>query len=143
MKTLITLILVLFMSALHAQELTKDTYLAFKNDNVSALKSQITGQDVNSCLDVKDSAYTLLGLAIKMEATASLDYLIAQKGIDLDKACTGKTPLLYTAKYGHLDMMKSLLAAGADPKITNKGRTLLDYAKKYKQQEIVDFLLKA
>lgn len=143
MKTLITLILVLFMSALHAQELTKDTYLAFKNDNVSALKSQIAGQDVNSCLDVKDSAYTLLGLAIKMEATASLDYLIAQKGIDLDKACTGKTPLLYTAKYGHLDMMKSLLAAGADPKITNKGRTLLDYAKKYKQQEIVDFLLKA
>lgn len=143
MKTIITLTLVLFIGAMNAQELTKDTYLAFKNDNVSALKSQINGQELNACLDVKGAAYTLLGLAIKTNATACLDYLLTQENIDLDKACTGKTPLLYTAKYGHLEMMKSLLAAGADPKISNQGRNLLDYAKKYEQQEIIDFLQKS
>jgi ankyrin repeat protein len=142
MKKSIALCLFLFTIVYtQAQEITKDTYLAFKNDNVSALKSQLDMTQLNECYAVKDSSYALLALAIKMNATNSLSHLLSQEGIDVNKACSGKTPLMYTAKYGKLEMLKMLLNAGANRKLQNEGQDVLAYAKKYKQQKIVNYLM--
>lgn len=142
MKTSITIFLFLCtISFLQAQEITKDTFLAFKNDNVSSLKSQLEPAQLNECYAVKDSSYALLAMAIKMKATDCLAHLLSQEGVDVDKTCGGKTPLMYAAKYNQLEMLKSLLNAGADRSIEKKGSTALDYAKKYKHQDIIHFLM--
>jgi len=52
-----------------------------------------------------------------------------------------KTPLMYAAKYGHLDIAKLLLKSGAKKDLLSpKGKTALDYAKKYEQEAIISFL---
>lgn len=48
---------------------------------------------------------------------------------------------MYAVKYGRLDFVKSLVEAGAKLEVKNdKGLTALDYAKKYKQDEIATYL---
>lgn len=142
MKTTIALCLFIFSIAFaKAQEITKDTYLAFKNDNVSSLKSQLDPSQLNECYAVKETSYTLLSMAIKMKATDCLTYLLAQENIDTDQRCGGKTPLMYAAKYNQLEMVKALLNAGADRSIKNRGLDVLDYAKKYKHLDIVNYLM--
>ena len=142
MKTTITTLISLFVfiAISQAQELTKDISLAIKNDNISALKSQITPEEYNLCFSAKETQYALLSLTIKANATACFDFLMMQELVDTNINCTGKTPLIYTAKYGQLEMLKKLIKNGADQTIKNKGRSVLDYAKKYEHQEIVDFL---
>ena len=142
MKKSIAICLFLFAIAFtQAQELTKDTYLAFKNDDVGSLKSQLIESNLNNCYDVKGNSYSLLAVAIKMKATDCLSHLLLQEEVDVNKSCSGKTPLMYTAKYGQLDMLKALLNADADRSLKNNGHDVLDYAKKYKQQAIVNYLL--
>jgi len=120
MKQSLTITLCLFSFAfLTAQDLTKDIFLAFKGDNVSALKSQ---------------------LSIKTNAFNCFSYLLASKNLDLNKTCGGKTAAQYTAKYGNLEMLKQLNEAGAEFSNKINGRSVLDYAKKYKQDEIISFL---
>jgi len=55
--------------------------------------------------------------------------------------------LMHAAKYGHLDMVKVLVAKGADinykydgPTEAIKGHTPLTYAEKFKQTDIADYL---
>ncbi len=124
----------------NAQEFTKDMYLAFKNDNVSALKSHVDLTQINECFDIKGNPYTLLAVSIKFKSTSIFNHLLSQEKIDLEKTCGGKSALQYAAKYGHLDMLKTLIKKGAITKATPNGRTALDYAKKYKQQEVIDYL---
>jgi len=141
MKKSITLLLFLIVSTFaNAQEFDKVLYEAFDADDVEFLSASIS--DANECLDVKGTGYSPLALAIKFNAQKYFNHLLKDQSIDLDKSCGGKSALQYTAKYGKLDMLKELLKAGADPKSQYKGRTALDYAKKYKQQEVVDFLNK-
>ena len=125
----------------NAQEFTKDMYLAFKNDNVSALKSHIDLEQINECFDVKGSPYTLLAISVKFKSTSIFKHLLSQEKIEIEKNCGGKSIIQYTAKYGHLEMFKALIEKGAKAKkAAPNGRTALDYAKKYKQQEIIDYL---
>lgn len=124
-----------------AQELTKDMYLAIKNDNTSALKSQLQDNALNNCYTIKETAYGLLALSAKAGAIECFDMLLNTEGIDVTVNCTGKTPLLYAAKYGHLEMVKKLVAAGADTSYSNKGKTALDYAKKYEHEDVINYLM--
>ncbi|WP_299674496.1 ankyrin repeat domain-containing protein [uncultured Dokdonia sp.] len=124
-----------------AQEFNKDMYLAFKNDNVSALKSHVDTSQMNECFDIKGNPYTLLAVSIKFKSAAIFKYLLSQEKVDLEQTCGGKSAIQYAAKYGHLEMLKTLIEKGAiSKKAAPNGRTALDYAKKYKQQEIIDYL---
>jgi len=141
MKQVFIITLCLFSFAfITAQTLSKDTYLAFKNDNASGLKNNINTDDINICYDIKDSQYTLLTISIKMNASACFDYLLNKENIDLNKTCSGKTASQYTAKYGNLEMLKKLEESGADFSSSINGRSVLDYAKKYEQKEIITYL---
>jgi len=142
-KVILTLIITIVLALQsQAQELSKDAYLAFKNDNPSALKSQLEYKNLNQCYEAGTSSYTLLALSIKTGATQCFNLLVSEENSNLDKNCSGKTPLLYAAKYGRLNMLKKLLAAGADPTITHKNRSVLDYARKYEQEGIIAYLEK-
>lgn len=143
MKQLLVLILCFYsLSLLTAQELSKDAYMAFKGDNVSALQSHLNTNQINACYEVNEATYTLLAVSVKMNASKCLSHLISQKNIDLNKTCGGKTAAQYTAKYGNLEMLKQLQEAGADFSNKINGRSVLDYAKKYKQKEIINYLSK-
>jgi ankyrin repeat protein len=57
----------------------------------------------------------------------------------------GMTPLLWAAisDYGHSEIVKALLAAGADPYVRDKdGATALSLAKKYEVQGVMPLLAK-
>ncbi len=141
MKLLFTFTICIFsFTFLTAQELTKDTFLAFKADNVSSLKSHISDKDLNACFEVNEAQYTLLSISIKMGASKCFEYLLNQETIELNKTCGGKTAAQYTAKYGKLEMLKQLKKAGANLSNTINDKSVLDYAKKYKQEEIITYL---
>lgn len=143
MKQIFTSTLCIFSFAfITAQSISKDMYLAFKSDNVSALTSHTATYETNACFDVKDTQYILLALSVKMNATKCFDYLLNKEDVDVNKTCGGKTASQYTAKYAKLEMLKKLKKAGADLSSAVNGRSVLDYAKKYKQEEIVAYLSK-
>ena len=124
---------------LSAQELPTALKSAIKNNDASALEKELTSENKDKCYSVSNSDYTLLALAVKTKAKSCLNALIAEK-VDLEKSCTGKTPLMYAAKYGNLDAAKTLIKAGAKLGTTNeKGRNALDYAVKYEQAELVAY----
>ena len=143
MKTLIITGALLLSTLLNAQSLSKELYNATKSNNVTALKKQLNNSQINDCLTLyPNKDYTVLSLAIKANAQQNFKYLLSQKEIDINKNCNGKTPAQYAAKYGHLDMLKQLIAKGADLTSKINGRSTLDYAKKYKQEHIVTYLSK-
>jgi ankyrin repeat protein len=69
---------------------------------------------------------------ILIEAGASVNYATV-KG--------GGTALHMVSQYGHIDVVRSLLAAGADPRLAvHNGFTALDAAKHKKHTQIVALL---
>ena len=53
----------------------------------------------------------------------------------------GSTPLCVAACYGHLDVVRALLNAGADKTIAdNDGKKPIDYARKHNKDAIVALL---
>ena len=133
--------LLLFITTLvSAQALPEDLKSAIKTDHTAGFSKLLTTDRMNTCYDAGNSRYTLLALTIKYEAKACFKMLVSQK-VDLEKACSSKTPLMYAVKYGQLDTVKALIFAGADYKAKNtRGRTAMDYAKKYGQKEIYEYL---
>lgn len=132
-------IALLFVSTLSfAQQINDEIKRAFKADDADALLAEVKTQKItiNDCFDIEEASYTLLSLSIKMNKPNIFNKLIEQKA-NLNKICSDKTPLMYTAKYGQLDFAKTLIKAGADNNIKNEeGRTALDYAVKYKNTEL-------
>ena len=48
---------------------------------------------------------------------------------------------MYAVKYGNLKFVKKLVEAGSNINLVNEeGRTAIDYAKKYEQKEILEYL---
>tara|TARA_R100000935_G_scaffold27288_1_gene47348 strand:- start:25059 stop:25490 length:432 start_codon:yes stop_codon:yes gene_type:complete len=140
MKTTLLLLILAFTLSLQAQELSKEIYTAFKDDTVATLQKASQYQNLNICYEAGNSSYSLLSLSIKTNAENCFTQLLSEKEIDLNLACTGKTPLHYAAKYGRLEMLKKLIDAGADISKAYKGRTPLDYAKKYENTELIEYL---
>jgi ankyrin repeat protein len=122
------------------QTLPNEYVQTLKSDTIETFKTLVTNEHINTCFEAANSDYTLLALTIKLNAADCFQYLLERKA-DLEKSCTGKTPLMYAVKYGNLDMTKALIEAGAKLDFVNaSGRTALDYAIKYEQKEIYDYL---
>lgn len=139
MKKLLFFALFIITTFATAQNLNDDLKNMLKTDNATALKKYINSKNINNCYKIEDAEYTILALAIKTNAKSCLTTLLAEKA-NVEKACADKTPLMYTAKYGRLDMAKSLVKAGVKLRARNsKGRSALDYAKKYDKQEIIKY----
>jgi len=140
MKNLILLFFALILSQQSfSQDFTKDWYDAFKNDNLEFAQKNVTDDNLNDCFLVKGSPYSLLSVAIKLDAENIFTFLVEKKA-NLNKVCTAKTPSMYAVKYGKLEMLKTLVENKADLTISNSGQRAIDYARKYKQVEIEKYL---
>ena len=143
MKALfIVLSLVIFSLTVQAQTFSNEMKKAFKSDNPEMLLAELKtqNQSIESCFLLEGKPYTLLTISIKSSSNKIFEALIKQK-IDLNKICDDKSALMSAAKYGTLDMAKTLVKAGANPNLqNNEHKTALDYAKKYDKIELVDFL---
>ncbi|MGE8537623.1 MAG: ankyrin repeat domain-containing protein [Chryseobacterium sp.] len=136
----IILTLVVFSTFTSAQELTNEHKQMLKYDNTAYFNTLINKNNINTCYQIENNTYTLLGLAIKMNSKEIFQKLIDEKA-DLDKVCDGKIPLMFAAKYGNTEFTKKLLANGAKKEIkTSAGYTALDYARKYEKPEIIKLL---
>lgn len=139
-KTLILLVGIITINLAYTQELTNEHKQMLKYDNIAYFSTLINKENINVCYIIENNAYTLLGLAIKMNSKEVFKKLIHEKA-DLEKSCDGKTPLMFAAKYGNVEFTKKLLDHGAKKESkTLKGYTALDYAKKYEKPEIVRLL---
>lgn len=134
-------ILLLFIVPLAgAQPLPEQIKTAFRVDDADKVTNLVSSKTVDACYEAGNSKYTLLALTIKGNSKKIFNALMDQDA-DIEKACAGKTPLMYGAKYGRLDMVKALIQAGADHDfVNNKLRTALSYARKYQQKEVYVYL---
>jgi len=141
-KIIFTLLLVAVAAFAKAQKVSEDqAKQIIQADGVEILNELFNNDNVNQCILLKSADYNILSLAIKYEAKKVFAALLKEYKVDLNSNCAGKTPLMYAAKYGKVAMASKLLSAGADHTFENdKGRTALDYAKKYKQPELVELL---
>jgi len=133
------LLISLLSISLHASAevpIPKNAMSALKTDNASLLIDSLDNGGLANCYSYKNSNYTLLIMTIKAGAIDSFKALL-DKDADVDKTCSNKSPLMYAAKYGQLEMAKLLIKSGADHKYINrKGRTAKDYSKKYRQKQV-------
>ena len=111
---------------------------AIKNNNIAFLENYITAENINDCYTLSNSAYNMLAMSIKSNAKESFDFIVQRA--DLESICAGKTALMYAVKYGQIDMVKKLVDSGANLKRDNNGKTVIDYARKYKQDKILSYL---
>jgi ankyrin repeat protein len=150
MKTIKNLILLFFAvitRTTFAQEMPADVKAALKADDPLKLSAFITKDNINNCYTEGNWQYSLLAQTVRGNAKKCFDLLI-EKGADVNKACEGYVPpLMHAAKYGSLDMVKTLVAKGAnvhykydDEYEPANGETPLTYAEKNNQPEIAAFL---
>ena len=138
-KTLCALALTLFATLANAQESTKEMMYAIKEGNTVQLDKLIDTNNINECLEIGESSYNYLAISIKLKSLKSVAYFL-DKNADIEGECTGKTALMYAAKYGHLDIAKYLIKRGADVHATYNGRSARDYANRYQHGDISDYL---
>ncbi|MEM6700944.1 MAG: ankyrin repeat domain-containing protein, partial [Bacteroidota bacterium] len=88
-----------------------------------------TTEDING-LHIQ-SEYTCLNFAVKADRIEIVKWLLEHEA-NPNVISNGKSALMYAAKYGRLEIAKLLIKNGADVNLQNtKGRSALDYAKKY------------
>ncbi len=136
------LILLAALTALASfgQELTNEIATHIKHGNTEKLEKFTSPELINECLGVADSKkYNYLAISIKLKSMKSLQFFI-EKGSNINGVCADKTPLMYAAKYGQLEMAKYLVEKGADLNTSIRGYTALDYARHYNHPEIRKYL---
>ncbi len=120
----------------YGQELTNETAWLIKYGKTEQLESLTTAGNINDCYGVGDSKkYNYLAISIKLKSIRSLRYFIG-KGAKIEGVCADKTPLMYAAKYGQLEMVKYLVEQGADLTASYRGKTAMDFASQYHYREI-------
>ena len=140
MKKILITIAFFITSMVSGQSLSEDFKEPLKTDNAETFKTLVNDENLNACFDGGNSSYSLLALTIKINASDCFNVLLDKK-VNLEKACSSKTPLMYAVKYGNLEMVKALIHAGADVKAKkDSGKTALYYAKKYEQKDIYEYL---
>lgn len=61
---------------------------------------------------------------------------LLELGTDVNQKSEGMTPVMYAAKYNRIEILKLLIANGADLKTkSDKGMTALEYAKLHKAED--------
>ena len=100
------------------------------------------GVDVNT---VGEAGETAVMLAAKYGATEALKELIDRNANVLQCNGNGASPLYFAAKYGRVDCVQMLLAAGADleSRVSTSGLTPYLVAAKYGNTECVELLIRA
>ena len=117
----ITALLVLQSSL--AQELTKEEAWAIKYGHTEYLDEWIPSDEINSCLEVGSrKTYNYLAVSIKLKSLKSVKYFIA-RGAEIEGVCEWKTPLMFAAKYGQIEIARYLMEQGADPRKTIKAES--------------------
>ena len=122
--------------------ITEKIAQAIEADNPVVLFDELKTQkfEINDCFELKEKPYSLFAIAIKMNKQKIFSELINQKA-NLNKICEDKTPLMYAVKYGNITMVKHLVEAGAEVNAkNNEGKNAFDYAQKYGQKEIEEYL---
>ena len=95
--------------------------------NATPALSNITSENftVNTTVTETDAFCTLIKQG-NFEAVKGM----IEAGADINKKSIGMTPLMYASRYNRVEIVKFLIANGADLKIkSNKGYTALKYAK--------------
>ena len=126
----------------NAQEINDPIKRAIEADDSTALVTAVTAANykLDDCFAVEGTSYSLLAISIKMDKTSIFNYLVANKAA-INKICKDKSPLMFATKYGKIAMAKALIKAGADAKqVSDENKTALDYAVRYKQPDIEQYL---
>lgn len=124
--------------------ISKEIIAAIEEGNLETLDKIITNLNINNCYDLdfegEGDPLNYLAISIYYNSMPSLQFFV-EKGADIENICENKTPLMFAAKYGQLEMVKYLLDQGAILEtISNEGKTVFDYAKKYGNPEIEKYL---
>lgn len=147
LKLFIVLLLTSISLNTFAQEMPAEMKAALKADDAARLSALVTKDNINNCYQDGNWQYTLLAQTIRNKAKKCFDLLI-EKGADVNKACEGYVPpLFHAAKYGSFEMVKLLVAKGANVHYQYNGEyepangeTPLTYAEKNNQPEIAAYL---
>lgn len=122
------------------QELTNTAVIHIKYGNTEKLQELTAPELINACVTVEDSKqYGYLALSIKLRSMKSLQFFV-ENGADLEHVCADKTPLMFAAKYGQIEMVKYLIKKGANINATYKGKKAIDYSRKYNHYAITKYL---
>jgi ankyrin repeat protein len=141
MKKLLYFLLFLFIGTTgYGQELTNEIAWIIKYGQKEHLEKLTASGSINDCIGVEGGKkYNYLAISIKLKSIASMRYFI-EKGANIEGVCADKTPLMYAAKYGQLEMAKYLVDKGADVNAKYKGKTALSLARQYHHPDLVRFL---
>ncbi|MDB5944212.1 MAG: putative ankyrin repeat harboring protein [Ramlibacter sp.] len=137
LKRLCYLVVILGISAAQAGSYD-DFFIAIKRDNANAMQSLLTrGFDPNT-LDPK--GVPGLVLAVQEPSPKVADVLIRWPKTNVEmRTVKDESPLMLAALKGHVDLVKKLVARGAD--VNKTGWTPLHYAATTGQLEIINLLL--
>ena len=126
-KNLILILLTLLIGIeSFGQELTIEIAHFIKYGNTDKFENFTSSELINECVSVTNGKkYNYLAISIKLKSMKSLKYFI-EKGANIEGVCADKTPLMYAAKYGQLEMVKYLIEKGADPNATYRGNKALN-----------------
>lgn len=137
MQRLLVLILCFVFHLSFAQVLTKEKAWAIKYGHTEYLDAWIPADEINACLEVEGSkkTYNYLAISIKLKSLKAVEYFVA-RGAQIEGICEVKTPLMFAAKYGQIEIAKYLMVQGADPRKKFKGYSSFDYARKFKHFDL-------
>jgi ankyrin repeat protein len=115
---------------------------ALLDDDSTLLATFVTKANVNDCY----GNYSVLSQTIRVGAIKCFYFLLGV-GADVNKSCNGYVPpLMHAAKYGRLEMVKVLVAKGADVHYKYEGngpaegQTPLSYAEMFQKMDVVAYL---
>ena len=125
-----------------ARILPKDQLsVVLEQDDLTVLKAHLNNGDFPVTIQNSEGGNLLYGAA-HANALQIAQYLIEDGTLNINQRDQqGYTPALIAANKGHLEMLKLLIANGANPKVrTKNNNTLLDLAFFSGQMEVVEYV---
>jgi hypothetical protein len=123
-------------NGLFAQEMPASQLKSFQTDQLKAFNKN----DYNKCFNIKEASYDLLSLSIRHERKNNFASLI-NATTDINRTCGYETPLMTAARFGRVEMAKTLVKKGADKSLKNSsGDTAKEIALKNNHPELAQIL---